>query len=46
MNQVISRLGLIIGGCSLRIKDMKADMSFDHLSHESIHRTPASGNVM
>jgi hypothetical protein len=46
MNQIVGRLGLFLGRCLLRIKNVKADVSLDHLGHQGVHGTPASGNVM
>ena len=46
VNQVVGRLGLLIGRCGLRIKNVKADVTLDHLRHESVHGTSASGDVM
>jgi hypothetical protein len=39
-------LRLLIGRYGLRIKNVKADVSLDYLSHESVHGTTACGNVM
>src|SRR5579863_3375246 len=46
VDQVVGRLGLLICGCLLRIKNVKADVSLDHLGHKGVHSTPASGDVM
>jgi hypothetical protein len=46
VNQVVGRLSLLIGGCGLGIENMKADVSLDDLSHESVHGASASGDVM
>jgi hypothetical protein len=46
MNQVVRSLGLVIGGCDVRIQNMKPDVSLNHLSHESVHGAPASRNIM
>jgi hypothetical protein len=46
VNQVLSRLGLLIGRRGLWIKDMKTDVSFDDLSHQSVHRATTRGDVM
>jgi hypothetical protein len=46
VNQVVDRLGLLIARCGLRIKNVKADVSLDHLGHQSVHGAAASGNVM
>ena len=46
VNQVVGRLGLLIGRCGLRVENVKANVPLDHLSHQSVHRTSASGNVM
>ena len=40
VNQVLGRLGLLIGRCGLWIKNVKADVS-DYLGHESVHSTTA-----
>jgi hypothetical protein len=45
VNQVVGCLGLLIGGCGLRVQNVKANVSLDHLGHESVHGT-ACGNLM
>jgi hypothetical protein len=46
LNQIVRRLSLFIARGGLRIQHMKANVSFDHLRHERIHRAAAGGNVM
>lgn len=46
MNEIVGRLRLFIGRRGPGIKNMKPDVSFDDLGHQSIHRSPAGGDVM
>ena len=46
MNQVVGRLRLFVGRRDVRVEDVKADVPFNHLGHQRIHRAPASGNIV
>jgi len=46
VNQVVSCLSLLIGRRGPRIENMKPDVSFDDLGHQSVHRASAGRDVM
>ncbi len=46
MYQIVCCLRLFVCWFGIRIEHMKSDVAFDHLSHQGIHSTPASGDVV
>ena len=46
LNQVVGRLGLLVGRFPLGIENVKPDVPFDDFGHQGIHRAPAGGDVV
>jgi hypothetical protein len=46
VNQVVGGQGLVIRRRGVGIENMKANVTLDHLGHQSIHSASASGNVV
>src|SRR5262245_25512302 len=44
VDQLLRRLGLLRGRVVVRVRQVKADMPLKEFSHQTIERTPASGN--